>query len=81
MYMLKNKNENKSLSEFSMLINLLLNILKSQEIVFSLEIVSGFSVFSFLLSYLAIRYFSNIYIFCLFAISWAAPAAYGMFPG
>ena len=41
----KNKNENASLSAFSGLINLLLNILKSQEIIFSLETVFGFQYF------------------------------------
>lgn len=62
MYTLKNKNENSSLSTFSMLINLLLNILKSQEIVFSLEIVFGFQYFFSLFHILGIRYFLNMYL-------------------
>lgn len=59
---MKKINENLSLSIFSMLINLLLNILKSQEIIFSLEIVFDFQyfLFSFLLPY---TWLSDLFVF------------------
>ena len=40
-----------------------------------------FSCKSFIVSVLIFRSLIHFFFFCLFAISWASPAAYGRFPG